>query len=75
MPIYDLKCGKCGKEFDKLASVSEMTGKLIICPECGSNNLTVCIKKAPGIIMKSSSSVSECPNRHICKDGCCHGGH
>ena len=33
MPIYEFKCGACGKEFEKLCAVGK--DRRIQCPECG----------------------------------------
>ena len=33
MPIYEFKCGVCGKEFDKLCAIGKDRG--VRCPECG----------------------------------------
>lgn len=67
MPFYDLKCPKCGNEFNIMAKMSERENKLINCPACGSNQLET-IFKSVNIIQ--SKSKDECPNRHVC-GGCC----
>ncbi|MDR1165974.1 MAG: zinc ribbon domain-containing protein [Deltaproteobacteria bacterium] len=32
MPIYEFKCGSCGREFEELVTRS---GEKILCPDCG----------------------------------------
>ncbi len=34
MPIYEFKCGHCGKEFERL--VFSTSDDPVICPSCGS---------------------------------------
>lgn len=68
MPFYDLKCSKCGNEFNQMASMSDREGKKILCPQCGSNELEAVFKSVN--IVKSRTENKECPNRHIC-NGCC----
>jgi len=72
MPYYDLHCPKCDKEFNILASIADKTAKRIKCPECGSIDLKTVYKGAPAYI--KGAKTSECPNRHVCGDGCCHTG-
>ena len=70
MPFYDLRCADCGKEFNILASMAKKTEKQIPCPECGSFELATVYKGAPAII--KGAKTQECPNRHVCGDGCPH---
>ena len=35
MPIYEFRCEKCGRRFEKLCSLGE-NGQNLQCPECGS---------------------------------------
>jgi putative FmdB family regulatory protein len=35
MPIFEFKCDKCGKEFERIVFGSEDSG--ICCPDCGCN--------------------------------------
>ncbi|RSK28287.1 zinc ribbon domain-containing protein [Bacillus sp. HMF5848] len=35
MPLFDLKCSKCGEEFQKLVSFSKLAD--VVCPVCTSN--------------------------------------
>lgn len=69
MPFYDLKCSKCEKEFNIMASMSQREKKEIKCPECGSNELETVFKNL-NVIQSRKSSPAECPNRHVC-GGCC----
>ncbi|MBN1364711.1 MAG: zinc ribbon domain-containing protein [Syntrophaceae bacterium] len=34
MPFYEYRCGKCGKQFEKIVSISEADKKQV-CPYCG----------------------------------------
>jgi putative FmdB family regulatory protein len=69
MPFYDLKCSKCGSEFNKMASMSERENKKITCPDCGSNELEAVFKNI-NIVKSRKAENAECPNRHVCS-GCC----
>ncbi len=69
MPFYDLKCPKCGNEFNIMAKMSERENNLINCPQCGSNKLET-IFKSVNIIQSRKSEGAECPSRHVC-GGCC----
>ena len=68
MPFYDLKCTKCGHEFNVMAKMSEREGKLIKCPQSQDNQLEAVFKSVN--IVSSRSSEKDCPNRHVC-GGCC----
>jgi putative FmdB family regulatory protein len=72
MPFYDLYCPDCGKELKIFASMAEKAEKSIACPECGSQELETVFKGSPAYIMRSNSSASECPHRHVCGEGCSH---
>lgn len=69
MPFYDLKCRKCGKEFNVMASISDRENMRIKCENCGSNQLDAVFSNIS--IIKDRGSHDECPNSHIC-GGCCH---
>jgi len=60
MPFYDLKCSKCGHEFNVMAKMSERTEKLIKCPECGSNELDA-VFKSVNIIQSRKSEGGNAP--------------
>jgi putative FmdB family regulatory protein len=70
MPNYDLRCGACDKEYRISASVREKTEKLILCPDCGSNELETVFKSAPAYI-KDMKHQQGCPNRSVCGGGGC----
>lgn len=38
MPIFEFKCNKCGREFERLVFTSE--NDEVECPACGSNETT-----------------------------------
>ena len=40
MPTYDYRCLKCLKRFDVRMSYSEYDKKDVLCPHCGSNQVT-----------------------------------
>lgn len=69
MPFYDLKCKKCGEEFNIMAKMSDRENKLINCPKCGHNELAPVFSNV-NIIQKRSSDGPACPNAHKC-GGCC----
>ena len=39
MPLYELKCGKCGTEYETFCSLLER--KKVKCPKCGSRKKSV----------------------------------
>lgn len=49
MPIYEFRCGKCGREFEKL--VFSHTGR-VTCPGCSSPRVE---RKLSAFAMKTSS--------------------
>ncbi|MDO8685808.1 MAG: zinc ribbon domain-containing protein [Clostridiales bacterium] len=72
MPFYDLKCEKCGNEFNVKASLKEREDKQIACPDCGGNELSR-VYSGMNIFQGRSSqktSRAECPNIGKC-GGCC----
>ncbi len=69
MPFYDLKCSKCGNEFNIMAKMSERENNQINCPHCGNNKLET-VFKSVNIIQSRKAEVGDCPNRHVC-GGCC----
>jgi len=71
MPFYDLRCEKCGTEFNASATISDKTEKRVPCPDCGSFDLETVYKSAPAYI--KSTRDGDCPNRHVCGSGCRHG--
>ncbi|MCX7842531.1 MAG: zinc ribbon domain-containing protein [Clostridia bacterium] len=70
MPFYDLKCDKCGEEFNIMAKMSEREQKLIKCPVCESNELSTVYKNINIVQSRKSSEANSCPNIHKC-GGCC----
>ena len=72
MPFYDLRCPACDKEFNISASMADKTEKRIPCPVCGSLQLETVYKRAPAYA--KSAGAPQCPNRHICGEGCRHAG-
>lgn len=69
MPFYDLKCEKCGEQFNIMAKMSEREQKLIKCPKCGSNELSAVFSNV-NIVQSRSKEAPACPNMHKC-GGCC----
>ena len=69
MPFYDLKCKKCGGEFNVKASISERENNAIECPECKSKELDP-VFKSVNIISSRNSEPPACPNMSSC-GGCC----
>ena len=72
MPIFNFKCGKCGKNFETLL---KNRAEQAVCPECGSKKVTA----APNRINVGASSSRACPNESFCPgasaSGCgCAGG-
>lgn len=69
MPFYDLKCKKCGEEFNAMAKISEREKKLIKCPNCGNNELDPIFTNLNFITNRKSDGPT-CPNIERC-GGCC----
>jgi putative FmdB family regulatory protein len=69
MPIYEFRCSKCGKRFEKLCALGE-TGSSLHCPSCGEDKparvmsgfATKGVEKggSPGCGPCSSNSCSTC---------------
>ncbi|RLC19112.1 MAG: zinc ribbon domain-containing protein [Deltaproteobacteria bacterium] len=55
MPIYEYKCNKCKKEFEKLVFAGD--DKDISCPECNSSKV---VKKMSAASFMSGSSLGKC---------------
>jgi putative FmdB family regulatory protein len=72
MPFYDLKCTKCGKEFNIMASMSQREKKLIKCPNCGNNELDPIFTNV-NIVQTRKSEPMACPNFERCGGSCPHG--
>ena len=51
MPLYEYKCSECGRNFDRLVSISEAS-KNQVCPHCGGKNT----KKQLSVFASKSSS-------------------
>jgi putative FmdB family regulatory protein len=69
MPFYDLKCVKCGEEFNIMAKMSDREQKLIKCPVCANNELEAVFKNV-NIVQSRKSQPAACPNINKC-GGCC----
>jgi len=70
MPFYDFSCG-CGNEFNVMARMSELEGKAIKCPDCGSNDLQR-VYGSVNVISSLSRSEAQCPNARLCGANCRH---
>ena len=40
MPIYSFTCRKCEKTFEVFAAMAQRAGQAVLCPDCGSGELT-----------------------------------
>jgi putative FmdB family regulatory protein len=72
MPFYDLRCVKCDKEFNIMASMADKTARCIPCPQCGSTDMETVYNYAPAYVKSVGSSGPSCPNIHTCGAGCPH---
>ena len=71
MPFYDLRCLRCEKEFNIMASMSDKTEKRIPCPECGSLAMETVYTSAPAYIKNRSDAMPSCPNSNACGSSGC----
>ncbi len=60
MPIYDWKCGKCGKKFEAIAPMSEDGGK-VRCPKCGHRGA---VKQLSAVSLPGKPSAPSCGHDH-----------
>lgn len=67
MPIFKMKCRKCGAVFEALFKTASPT---VLCENCNSDDL----EKLPSEIAVLNKSNS-CPNAPVCPSGGCCGGH
>jgi putative FmdB family regulatory protein len=65
MPLYEYRCNKCGKGFEKLTSFRD-AAKEQTCPICGSTNVERLVSSF-AVGTKSGGS-TECPT---CTSGVC----
>ena len=67
MPIYDLRCPACDREYRLSASMREKSEKRVPCPDCGSYDLETVFKAPPAYVKgKGSAGARECPNLQTC---------
>lgn len=71
MPFYDLKCKRCSKEFNAMASIKDRENNLIKCPDC-SGTEHESVYKSVNIVRSDKSEGPSCPNAHICGCNCRH---
>ncbi|MBI4247218.1 MAG: zinc ribbon domain-containing protein [Candidatus Rokubacteria bacterium] len=70
MPVYEYRCGACGKEFERYMATS---GAAVACPACASANVkrtlsVVSVKSGGGFAASSAPAGGGC-----CGGGCsCH---
>lgn len=67
MPIFEYKCGDCGKVSSVL--VKSGSGKGVKCPQCGSKSMAKQISSFSAVVKESSSGGSSCQS--CCESGCC----
>jgi len=51
MPVYDYKCGKCGRRFNVTMRISEHGSKKTRCQKCGSSKV---VQQISGFFAKTS---------------------
>jgi putative FmdB family regulatory protein len=54
MPIYQYRCEKCGKKFERTETISEHEAVRPACPKCGSKN----VSQIPGNVYVVTSKKS-----------------
>jgi putative FmdB family regulatory protein len=69
MPIYDYKCGECGKIYDVFHKVREVEED-ILCPSCGSVRHTRLLS-APSFNRGSQPEAPPCATGGCCPGGSC----
>ncbi len=68
MPIYRYKCGKCGREFERLKNVLEKE-EALKCSDCGSKDLKKLFSTFS--VGKSSPDYCDTPECSGCSGGTC----
>ena len=72
MPFYDLRCTKCDKEFNIMATMADKAAGRIPCPECGTMGMVNVYKSAPYYNRGAVDTTPLCPNSQICGASCPH---
>lgn len=67
MPIYEFKCNKCGKHFEKIV-FKPLNEVEVFCPNCESKEIEKQIS-VPGSVGASEKSTSS--SAPSCSAGCC----
>lgn len=71
MPIYEFRCGDCGKVYEKL--VRERDEELEIkCPECGSEEAARVISRANSIIGGAKGKRTTLTSKSCSPESSCH---
>jgi len=71
MPLYDLYCTNCEKEYSIMASMADKTDHLIPCPDCGTTDLETVYNSAPAFLKGGREKAPVCPNSSVCGSGSC----
>jgi len=65
MPIFEFRCHKCGKEFERLVFASDKGS--VPCPQCGSEStervLSVFASNATGKMASGSCATGSCASK------------
>lgn len=67
MPIYEFRCGNCGKRIEKLCSVGE-SGQNLQCPHCGKPGLDRVMSSFSAAGLDGGRSSTSCGS---CRSGNC----
>lgn len=67
MPIYEFKCKKCGKHFERIV-FKPLNEVEVICPNCESKEIEKQISAPGSVGVSEKSAVSSAPS---CSAGCC----
>lgn len=70
MPIYEFGCDECGTDFDKLVRSASAVNE-VVCPDCGSANVT---KKFSTFASKVAGSSSSRASTSSSASNCAPGG-
>ena len=74
MPFYDLRCIRCDKDFNIMASMADKSARNIPCPECGSLEMETVYDSAPAVVKSLGDKARAGPSSGRACTGSPHAG-